>query len=106
MRLIVDLGEMLKIEMGVDLRRGDAGVPHQLLHPAQIARALQHMRGKRVAQPVRIDVAGNAAFDSTRPECASHDGRTDALATLTEKEGRFIAAWRGQKFFALIQPCA
>jgi hypothetical protein len=36
-RLIVDLGQMLEIQMRVDLRRGQIGVTQQFLHRAQIA---------------------------------------------------------------------
>src|SRR5512137_1286635 len=42
MRAVIDLGEVLEIEMGVDLRGRDAGMPQHLLHRAQVARGLQH----------------------------------------------------------------
>src|SRR3569832_2279469 len=34
-RLVVDLGEVLEVEVGVDLRRRDVGMPQQLLHQTQ-----------------------------------------------------------------------
>ena len=49
MRRIVDPGEMLEIEMGIYLRRTDAGVAQEFLHRAQIARGLQQMTGEAVA---------------------------------------------------------
>ena len=48
---------MLKIKMGIDLCRGDAGVTKHLLHRPQVARRLQHMRSEGMAQHVRMDVA-------------------------------------------------
>ena len=36
-RLVVYLGEMLEVEMGVDLRRADISVPEQLLHCTQVS---------------------------------------------------------------------
>lgn len=37
MRLVVDQGQMLKIEVGVDLRRSDTGMAEHLLHGARLA---------------------------------------------------------------------
>lgn len=45
-RRIIDLGQMLKIKVGVDLRRRDAGMAEHFLHRTQIAGRLQNMRGK------------------------------------------------------------
>ena len=63
MRLVVDLGQILEVEVRVDLRAGDARVAEQLLHGAQIARRLQQVRGERVPQHVRMHVAGQSALD-------------------------------------------
>ena len=49
MRRVVDFGQMLEIEMRVDLRRSDTGVAKHFLHRTQITRRLQYMRSKRVA---------------------------------------------------------
>src|SRR6266508_1219223 len=56
MRLVVDLGERLKIEVGIDLRAGDARVAKHFLNRAKIAGRLQHMRRERLPQHVRVDV--------------------------------------------------
>lgn len=50
MGLVVDFRQMLKIQMGIDLRGRDAGMPQQLLHGAQITRGLQQVTGATVAQ--------------------------------------------------------
>ncbi|KAG1364898.1 hypothetical protein G6F59_018894 [Rhizopus arrhizus] len=36
MRGVVDLGQVLEIEVGVDLRGGDVGVAEQFLHATQV----------------------------------------------------------------------
>ena len=46
MRLIVNNGQMLEIEMCINLRRGDAGVTEHFLYGTQITGCLQEMRGK------------------------------------------------------------
>src|SRR5690554_4776332 len=48
MGLIVYLGEVLEIEMGVDLGSADVGVAEKLLHRAQVAAGFQEMAGKAV----------------------------------------------------------
>ena len=57
---IIDFGQMLEIEMRVNLRRGDAGVAEHFLDRAQIAGRLQDMRGKGMAQHVRMNVTWQA----------------------------------------------
>ena len=49
-----------EIKVGVDLRRGDVGVAEQLLHAAQILTRFKQMRRERMAEQVRMDVAGQA----------------------------------------------
>ena len=62
MRGIINLGEMLEIQMRVNLGRTDIGMTEHFLHSAQIATGLQHMRSKAVAQHVRMYVAIDALF--------------------------------------------
>ena len=45
MGLIIDAGEVLKIKVSVDLRRGDIGVAEQLLHNPQVGTMDQHVSG-------------------------------------------------------------
>ena len=54
---VVDLGQMLEIEMRINLRRGNAGMAEHFLYRPQVTRRLQHVRGEGVAQHVRMDVA-------------------------------------------------
>jgi hypothetical protein len=59
-RRVVDLGQVLEIEVRVDLGRGDIGVAEQFLHAAQVAGGLQHVAGETVAQQVRMHALGQA----------------------------------------------
>lgn len=62
MRLVIHLSQMLKIEVGIDLRCRDVLVSKQLLHRTQIIARFQHMGGKRVAQFMWADMTGNRLF--------------------------------------------
>src|SRR5262245_18938282 len=53
-RRIIGLRQMLEVEVGVDLRRGNARVPQHLLHRAQVTARLQQVRGKGMPQRVRM----------------------------------------------------
>ena len=44
----------------VDLRGGHAGVPEQFLHGAHVRAALDQVRGKGMAQGVRMEWFGDA----------------------------------------------
>ena len=87
-RLIVDLSQVLKIQMRIDLRRADVFVAKQFLNGTQVARGLQQVRGKGVAQHVRMDMyaqplllcparqaGGNAALGKAAPESCSRRAR-------------------------------
>ena len=55
MGLVVDLGQMLVIEMGVDLGCTQVGVPQKLLDSPKIATGFQKVTRKRVPEHVRMD---------------------------------------------------
>jgi len=48
MGLIIDAGEVLKIKVSVDLRRGDIGVAEQLLDRADVAALHQEVGRERM----------------------------------------------------------
>ncbi len=52
----VFLAQLAYLHMGVDLRSGYVGVPQHFLDGAKVCPALQQMRGKRMAQGVRVKV--------------------------------------------------
>jgi hypothetical protein len=47
--LVIHQRQVLEVERRVDLGGSDTGMAQHFLHGAQVARRLQHMRGKRVA---------------------------------------------------------
>ncbi len=61
MGLVVHLRQVLKVEVGVDLGGGEAGVAEQFLHRAQVAGGFEQMGGEGVAQQVGVNPAGGAA---------------------------------------------
>ena len=73
MRRVVHLGEMLEIQMRIDLRRRDARMTEHLLHGTQVTAGLKQVRGKRVTQHVRMHLeaaafgpANQSLFDAAR----------------------------------------
>ena len=72
---VVNLAEVLKIEMGVNLRGGDAGVAKHFLYGAQVTGRLQYVSGERVAQQMRMHVAGDALCDAPLLHAQLHHTR-------------------------------
>ena len=60
MKLLVHRLQPRRIDVGVDLRGGDAGVAEHFLHLPQIGAAGQHVRGETVPQRVRTDLRRHA----------------------------------------------
>ena len=60
MRGVVRLREVLVVEVRVDLRARDRRVAEKLLHGAEVARRLKHVRRERVPQHVRMNVPRKA----------------------------------------------
>lgn len=83
MRLIVGLGQMLKIQAGVDLRRGDVGVTQQILHGTKVLRRLQQVAGKAVAQDVGMQMCRQARCLRDPAQLELHDTRGDARTART-----------------------
>ena len=54
MRGVIDLRQRLIVQVCIHLRRRDARMAEQLLDRTQILRGLQHVRGERMAQHVRM----------------------------------------------------
>src|SRR6185437_751259 len=59
-RGVVNAGEVLEVKVGVDLGRGDVGMPQQFLYPAQLGAGLEQVRGEGMAEKMRIDMGGEA----------------------------------------------
>ena len=72
MTVVVDAAEAARVDVAVDLRRRERGVPEQLLDRAQVGAALEQVRGVRVPEPVRV--AHQPAEDAT---CRARRPRTE-----------------------------
>ena len=64
MSAIIDLGEMLKVDMGVDLRRADIGMAKEFLYRAEVAGRFEEVAGKGMPQHVRVHVLWHTLFGS------------------------------------------
>ena len=60
MRGVVDPGQVLEVQMRVDLGGGDVGVAEQFLHATQVTGRLEYVAGKAVAQQMRMHMLGHA----------------------------------------------
>ena len=59
--------DLLRLSVGyvrVYLRGRGAGMPHQFLYHSQVSATLQHVRGIRVPQRVRMHAGGKSRFDT------------------------------------------
>src|SRR5258708_29342785 len=87
MRGVVDLGEVLEVEMGIDLRRGDARVAQHLLDRAQVARGLQHVGCERMAQHMRVHVDFQSRGRGPALDAPLHFARGEAAPRRADEQG-------------------
>src|SRR6476469_5251212 len=80
-----------RLDLGVNLRRGQAGVSQQLLDRPQVSPALQQMRGERMAQRMGRDPARDGGLADPALQPAAHVRRMEALAALRDKQGLLLA---------------
>ncbi len=71
---------MLEVEVSVDLRRRQVGVPEQFLDGTQVARRLKDVRSKGMAQLVRMDVAVEPLTDGALRDPLLNRAHTDWFA--------------------------
>ena len=86
---VVGAGEVLVVEVGVDLGGGEVFVAEQFLHAAQVAGGLQDVAGEGVAQHVRVHVHARQAFGGVGFEAQGDAALGQAAAIFVEKERRF-----------------
>lgn len=84
MGAVVDRGQVLEVQVGIDLGRGDVGVAEQFLHGAQVAGRLQQMAGEGVPQHVRVQVLAQLA-DAGLAHPQLDRPRRQALAAATDE---------------------
>ena len=102
MRPSVDLADPLAGQVRVQLCRGDAGMPEQLLHHAQVGPAFEQVRCETMPQRVRSHMAGQSgprrrsAGRTARPPSGPGAGhaarRTVALRAVARRSCRRLPA--------------
>ena len=90
MGLVIDVLESLRGNVGINLRRLQAGVPEQLLHDAQDSPAFDHVGRRAMAQRVRADLPRPGAHGSALNDTA-HLALVNALATRADKQRTSVA---------------
>src|SRR3569623_676876 len=102
-RLVVDLGEVLEVEVGVYLRRRDIGMPQQLLHRAQLAARLEHVARAGVAQHMRMQRRIETLFAAPVAHALLHCARRYAVAASAHEQRLFVLR---RELSAHVQPRA
>lgn len=82
MRGVVDFGQMLKIQVGIDLSGSDMRMSEHLLNRAQITAGLQQVRGKRMPQNVRMHILLDTLLLGSLFQAVADGARTDRTAAL------------------------
>src|SRR5262245_29178270 len=85
-RLLIGLDQLRGVDVGITLRRAQAGVSEQLLDRPQIGAALEQVRGERVTQRVRADPELGAALRDVLPDEAVDAPRRQSLSLVVQKE--------------------
>ena len=90
MRLVIDRGQALEVQVGVDLGCRDLGVPQEFLHGPQIPTALQQMAGKRVSKHVRVDLEAKTGGLGLFGELTLNRPTRQTLTALIDEESRLV----------------
>ena len=83
---VVDLGQLLKVEVGIDLRGREVFVTEQLLNRAEVSARFEQVARERMAQHVRMDVHGKSAAQRPPAKPRLHRARRDAPAGARDEE--------------------
>src|SRR5690606_20675893 len=90
MGCVVDPGQVLEVQVGVDLGGGDVGVAEQFLHAAQVAGGFEQVAGEAVAQHVRVHVLEHALALGELADAHLHRALGDRLAAATGEDRRIV----------------
>ena len=70
--ILVRLGQVLLVQVSVDLRGGDIGMAKELLNHSQVRSAFEQVSGEGVAQEVRVDLLGQSCHGCSLFHDLSH----------------------------------
>ena len=93
MRVAIDVEQPRRVDLGVDLRRRQAGVAEQFLERAQVGAARQQMGREAVAKRVRRQAVGQAEPRPRAAHRAAHEVGIERPA-LGADEQRHVARQR------------
>src|SRR6187401_2704859 len=86
MRPTVDVPDPLPGQMRVELGRGDTRMSEQLLDDPQVGPAFEQMRGERVTQRMRADLAGQPGSGRSRGDRRPRLLASEAATTVAEEQ--------------------
>ena len=101
MGLVVDLGEVLEVEVGIDLRGADVGVAEQFLYSSQVTAGLQQMAGEGMPEQMRMEVPGCSGAQRPAVQSLLHRPPPEALAAAADEQRRLV---RSRQFGAGPEP--
>ena len=104
MRFIIHRRQVIKIQLGINLRAGQTRVPQQILHGTNIARRLQQMPSKAVAQHMRRNMLRAAVLLRPIIQPLGDLAAAQARAVLRGKQRGFVRL-RGALCQPFSQPC-
>lgn len=85
MRLIIHSGKVLEIEMRVDLRSRNVGMPQELLNRSKVTAGFEQMAGEGVAQHMRGYLNRHALLKSPMPDPHLHRPASQTLPFTPDK---------------------
>ena len=95
MGLIIDLGQVLKIQVRVDLCRADIRMPQQLLNGTKIGRGFKHMRGKGMPEHVGMQRYIQALASCSLAKALLNTTMRYTFTLFTHEQGQVITLDQG-----------
>ncbi len=86
---VVDLGQVLKVEVGIDLGGADICMSQQLLYRPQVTGGFEQMPGEGVAQHVWVNVLSGPLFYRPLLQPLLNGTGADTSTVPADKEGGF-----------------
>ena len=83
----MDSFQLTAIDLGVDLRGGDGGMPEHFLNDSQIGPSGQQVRGKGVSKLMRVDGLFNARLPGIMTDKLPDACRGEGMPSNGEEDG-------------------
>ena len=87
---VVHLGQVLEVQVRVDLRRRYIGMAEEFLDAAQVVARLEDMGCEGVPEQVRVDVGVDALLLRPVLDARLHGARADTHAAIADKQSGFL----------------